>query len=117
MIGEDASAGPLALSLTHKASAAGKKSSWVVNLAVDEIGGIDWFGEFCPPYWRRALPVNDSTVVPTEMLSAAHSQYEAVRTACDSFDSKMSDKLAAVGGEKYATLTQLTYPLRKLYMA
>jgi hypothetical protein len=53
--------------------------------------------------------VNDSTIVPTDMLAAAHSQYDAVRSACDSFDREMSEKLTAAGGEKYATLTQLSY--------
>ncbi len=44
-------------------------ASRVLTFAVDEILSINWFGEDLPPYWRRALPVNSTTVVPTAMLS------------------------------------------------
>ena len=59
-------------------SAAGPIRRMLV-IAIDEIVGINWFGEFMPPYWRRALPVNDSTVIPTAMLSDAFNSYVSVK--------------------------------------
>lgn len=100
----------LALTVTHAAPAVptGGAASWRVTLAFDEIGTIDWFGEFCPPYWRRALPVGN-TSHPTAMLAEAYQQYRAVRTACDAFDATTAAQLSAAGGDKYASIAQLTY--------
>ena len=81
----------------------------VVTLAVDEILGINWFGEAMPPYWRRALPVNSTAAVPTAMLEAAFSSYAAVKTLCDAFDATTAAELSAAGGDEYATVAQLTY--------
>jgi hypothetical protein len=83
-------------------------TSRFLTIAVDEIVTLDWFGEYCPPYWRRALPVN-STEVPMEMLSVAFSEYEAVLSACNAFDASNAKMLSSVGGDQYATVTQLTY--------
>lgn len=80
-----------------------------VMFAVDEILLIEWFGEACPPYWRRNLPVNDSTVVPMDMLSIAFGSYTAVRALCNGFDASTATMLSSVGGDEYATIAQLTY--------
>lgn len=80
-----------------------------VTIAIDEIASINWFGEVLPPYWRRELPVNDSSVIPTDMLTAAHDGYEAVIATCNAFDARTADMLTAVGGAEYATIAQLTY--------
>ena len=71
----------LVLLVTHAVGAvpAGGAARWRVTMAFDEIGSIDWFGEFCPPYWRRTLPVGNLSH-PTAMLAAAYKQYDAVRT-------------------------------------
>ena len=79
------------------------------TLAIDEVLSLDWFGEKCPPYWRRQLPVGDATVVPSDMLAIAHAQYGELRARCDAFDVKMAAELSAAGGDEYATLAQLTY--------
>jgi hypothetical protein len=80
-----------------------------LTLAVDEILSIDWFGEACPPYWRRNMAVNDSTTVPLEMLATAHSSYAAVVSIVNAFDAKAASDLSAVGGDYYATTAQLVY--------
>lgn len=80
-----------------------------VTIAVDEVASINWFGEVLPPYWRRDLPINDSSVLPTAMLTAAHDGYEAVIATCNAFDARTADMLTAVGGPEYATIAQLTY--------
>jgi hypothetical protein len=84
-------------------------ASRVVTLAVDEILSINWFGELMPPFWRRALPVGNASVVPTAMLNLAFQSYESVKTLCDAFDAKTAVDLSAVGGDEYATVAQLTY--------
>jgi len=43
------------------------------------------------------------------MLVQAHEEYAAVLSACDAFDRRTAAELAAAGGDKYATLAQLTY--------
>ena len=100
----------LGLSVSHTVAslAEGGSTTWKVTLAVDEIGTLDWFGEFCPPYWRRDLPVGNLST-PVAMLAQAFEQYDAVRTACDSFDAKTKVDLTAAGGAKYASISQLTY--------
>jgi hypothetical protein len=80
-----------------------------LTLAVDEILSINWFGEACPPYWRRNMAVNDSTTVPLEMLATAHSSYAAVVSIVNAFDAKAASDLSAVGGDYYATTAQLVY--------
>jgi hypothetical protein len=80
-----------------------------LTLAVDEILSINWFGEACPPYWRRNMAVNDSTTVPLEMLAMAHSSYAAVVSIVNAFDAKAASDLSAVGGDYYATTAQLVY--------
>jgi len=81
----------------------------VAILAVDELSSINWFGEICPPYWRRTLPLNDTTVIPMAMLADTFVTYEAVKARCDDFDATSAALLLAAGGPEYATLTQLTY--------
>jgi len=83
--------------------------SRVFVISVDEIEGINWFGEHMPPWWRRALPLNDTTTVPKGMLESGLSSYEAVKSVCDEFDSTTALKLSASGGDEYATVSQLTY--------
>jgi hypothetical protein len=80
-----------------------------VVVAVDEILGINWFGEMMPPWWRRALPVNSTAAVPVDMLAAAWNSTAATRGLCDSFDADTAALLSAAGGDEYATLAQLTY--------
>jgi hypothetical protein len=48
-----------------------------VVLSVDEVLILSYFGENCPPYWRRSLPVGD-TSTPTDMLVQAYSTHTAV---------------------------------------
>jgi len=79
-----------------------------VTVAVDEILGIDWFGEAMPPFWRRALPLNDSST-PVDMLATAFAQGANVTAVCDAFDAATAAELSAVGGDEYATVAQLTY--------
>jgi hypothetical protein len=43
------------------------------------------------------------------LRAAAWSQYEAVTTACQLFDTQQATMLSAAGGDEYATITQLTY--------
>ena len=81
----------------------------VFVVAVDEILGISWFGELMPPWWRRALPVNSTAVVPTDMLAQAWSSAQAVRVLCDDFDAANAALLSSSGGDEYGTVTQLTY--------
>lgn len=81
----------------------------VVTFAVDEILSLNWFGEACPPYWRRNLPVNDSSVVPMDMLATAHVSYDAVRTLATDFDARTAALLSSVGGDEYSSVTQLVY--------
>jgi hypothetical protein len=38
---------------------------------VAQILSLEWFGEQCPPYWRRNLPVGDTTVIPSAMLAGS----------------------------------------------
>jgi len=80
-----------------------------VVVAIDEIVSIDWFGELLPPYWRRNLPVNSTDAVPTDMLAAAFTEYDAVVQACDDFDATNAALLSEAGGDVYATIAQLTY--------
>ena len=80
-----------------------------LTLAVDEILSISWFGEACPPYWRRDMALNDSTTVPLAMLATAHSSYAAVTSVVDAFDAKTAADLSAIGGDEYATIAQLVY--------
>ena len=84
-------------------------ASRVVTVAVDEILGISWFGELMPPYWRRALPIGNASVIPTAMLNLAFQSYESVKALCDDFDATTAVDLSAVGGDEYATVAQLTY--------
>ena len=78
-------------------------------LAVDEILGISWFGELMPPWWRRALPVNSTDAIPTDMLGEGWGSAAVVKTLCDSFDADNAALLSGSGGDEYATVTQLTY--------
>jgi hypothetical protein len=87
----------------------GARASRFVTYAVDEVLAIDFFGEPCPPYWRRALPVGDYSLTPTAMLAAAHATYASVRTTCDEFDARTAAMLSAAGGDEYSTLTQTIY--------
>jgi hypothetical protein len=80
-----------------------------LTLAVDEILSISWFGEACPPYWRRNMALNDTTTVPLAMLATAHTSYAAVVSVVNAFDAKAAADLSAVGGDEYATLAQLVY--------
>jgi len=88
---------------------AGTSRSVASVLAIDEVLSLNWFGEKCPPYWRRDLPVGDANVVPTDMLAAAHADYSSLRRRCDSFDAETSLELSAAGGDEYATIAQLTF--------
>lgn len=76
--------------------APGVTTTRYLTFAVDEILAISWFGEAAPPYWRRNLPLNDSTVVPLAMLAESHVSYPAVRALCNGFDNKTGE---------YATVT------------
>ena len=105
--GKVALAAAVAWSLPAVTAAA--PASRFVTFAVDEVLSIDWFGEPCPPYWRRLLPINDSSVVPSDMLAAAHVTYAAVRVQCDEFDDTTARMLSAAGGDQYSTLTQTIY--------
>ena len=98
-----------AVAWTLPAVTAAAPASRFVTFAVDEVLAIDWFGEPCPPYWRRLLPINDSTVIPNDMLAAAHVTYAAVRVQCDEFDDITATMLSAAGGDEYSTLTQAIY--------
>ena len=98
-----------AAAFSFPVSASGAPASRRVTVAVDEILSIMWFGESCPPYWRRNLPLNDSSVVPLDMLAAAHSAYAAVSSICAAFDAKAAADLSATGGDQYATVSQLVY--------
>lgn len=62
-----------------------------------------------PPYWRRALPVNSTDVVPTAMLAEGFASFVSVRSVCDEFDAETAAMLTAAGGDEYATVAQLTY--------
>jgi hypothetical protein len=109
--GEPTSSGqPLvaAAAFTFTVAPGAPVSRWV-TIAVDEIASISWFGEVCPPYWRRALPVGNASVVPMDMLATAFSEYHAVIQACDAFDAETARMLTTVGGAEYATVAQLTY--------
>ena len=81
----------------------------VFMVSVDEILGINWFGELMPPWWRRALPVNSTAVVPTDMLEQGWGSIAATRSTCNDFDALTALKLSAAGGDEYATIAQLTY--------
>jgi Domain of unknown function (DUF4965)/Domain of unknown function (DUF5127) len=108
--GPSASAISLAASLVYNLGNVNNVAvSRFLTLAVDEVLSIDFFGESCPPYWRRTLPINDSSVIPTDMLATAFVTYEAVRTQCDQFDAKTALMLSNVGGDEYATISQLVY--------
>jgi hypothetical protein len=65
-------AAPLRAPPPHRRGAGSVTSagaSRFVTFAVDEILSINWFGELLPPYWRRALPVGNTSVVPVDMLT------------------------------------------------
>jgi len=81
----------------------------VATIAVDEVLAISWFGEDCPPYWRRTMAVGDAVSVPTDMLAAAYATYAGVKGRCDAFDAAEAATLSAVGGDEYATVAQSTY--------
>ena len=49
--------------------------SRMIMVSVDEILGINWFGELMPPYWRRNMPVG-SVTPPIEMLEAGFGYFE-----------------------------------------
>lgn len=87
-------------------------SSGVVSrylvLVVDEILSLNYFGEKCPPYWRRALPVGDFTP-PIDLLRNFYSTYHSITLECAGFDESNGKLLASVGGDEYATVTQLAY--------
>lgn len=101
---------PLAAAVVFSVSVSSSAPiSRVVTVAIDELLSINWFGENCPPYWRRNLPLNDYTVVPTAMLAEAYSAYEAVTSDCVEFDAKAARDLSAAGGDQYATTAQLVY--------
>lgn len=79
----------------------------VVTIVIDEILSIEFFGEPCPPYWRRALPIGNASVIPSDMLAAAFVDYAPLRAASDAFDASTADMLSAVGGDEYSTITQV----------
>ena len=108
--GPSVDAAPVAAALAFDLGQVGATpASRFLTLAVDEVLSIDWFGEACPPYWRRLLPINDSTVVPLAMLADAHAVYPSVIVQCDEFDQTTANMLAAAGGDQYATVTQIVY--------
>lgn len=82
---------------------------WIIACASRVLAAIALAGMPMPPYWRRALPVGNTSVVPTAMFATAYTEYAAVKTACDLFDAQTAGQLSAAGGDKYATLAQLTY--------
>ena len=101
---------PLAAAVVYNLGSVGSAvTTQFLTFAVDEVLSLRWFGEDCPPYWRRALPVGDATVVPTAMLNTAVQSYEAVLQLCDDFDGSTATMLSGVGGDEYATLVQLVY--------
>jgi hypothetical protein len=101
---------PLAAAVVFSASVSSSAPiSRVVTVAIDELLSINWFGESCPPYWRRNLPLNDWTVLPTAMLAEAFSAYEAVTSDCVAFDADTARRLSNAGGDQYATTAQLVY--------
>jgi hypothetical protein len=99
--GKVALAAALAFNLPGVTSAG---ASRFLTFAVDEVLSINWFGEPCPPYWRRLLPLNDSTVVPHDMLAAAHVTYASVRVMCDEFDDRTAVMLSATGGDECVSI-------------
>jgi hypothetical protein len=99
------------------ASSSPSQVSFVV--AINEKLSIDWFGENCPPYWRRALNQSDVPVevggmrvatcqcvtrhtlpssLVTQMLSEAISSCANVLKRCDSFDDEQEELLTQAGG-------------------
>jgi hypothetical protein len=101
---------PLAAAVVLNFNAVGSSPvSKFITFAVDEIQSLSWFGEVCPPYWRRNMPMNDTTTVPMDMLASSFVTYAAVKTLCDNFDQEQSTLLSSVGGDEYATIAQLTY--------
>lgn len=81
----------------------------VFVVSVDELEGINWFGEHMPPWWRRAMPLNDTTTLPVGMLEDGMASYTSVKVLCDTFDATTALQLSGAGGDEYATVSQLTY--------
>ena len=91
-------------------------------VAIDEKLSISWFGEDCPPYWRRALNQSDVPVQVAhrpntshvtcrtshaarhplfpcfQMLASAVSSCNNVLKRCDSFDEQQEELLTSAGG-------------------
>lgn len=108
---------PLAAAASHSFTVSGSTPvRKVLTFAVDEFLTLDWFGESCPPYWRRNLPLNDTTTLPLDMLSSAWVSYASVRSLADAFDAKTAGMLSSVGGDQYATVTQLVSKLKAAAM-
>lgn len=62
-----------------------------------------------PPYWRRNLPIGDTTVIPSEELARAFSEYAPATSAAGDYDTGAAARFSSVGGDQYSTLAQLTY--------
>jgi hypothetical protein len=79
--------GPLALG-TLLASAPSR-------IAIPELCGV----------WACALACRWLVLVASQAVGS----YQSVKTLCDNFDAETATMLSAVGGDKYATVAQLTY--------
>jgi len=72
-------------------------------LAYDEEFAIEYFQRKLVPYWKR----NGQQV--GEMLSAAESEYIAIRQRCVDFDHSLHAELVECGGPKYAKIAELAF--------
>ncbi len=72
-------------------------------VAYDDVFGIQYFQRNLRPYWRR----NGWTA--SELLQAAHKDFETLSQRCARFDEKLQSDLRKAGGDKYADLAILAY--------
>lgn len=77
--------------------------------AVDEVLSIDFYGDSLPPYWRRGLGLNDTQVVPRQMLGRALDRWDELDSKTAAFDAALAANATAVGGASLGFMASLAY--------
>lgn len=74
-----------------------------IMVAYDQIFSIEYFHRWLPAYWER----NGTGIA--DMIADRLNRYSKLMNECSTFDSTLTEKLRASGGEDYASICSLAY--------
>lgn len=93
----------LAFNISMFPGIAGYESSARCMIGYDDIYSIQYFGKPLQAWWKKGIGTME------KLMYTYRSQYDSLKTACDSFDVQLYKNAKAAGGEEYAKLCVMAY--------